>query len=270
MIVCENLIYHFITTMESLLTVHQLQNILKVDRITIYRMLRDGRLKGTKIGQQWRFSPNEIDRVTGSSLEPSEHAPADGSPFFPTHCVQAIQDLFSTVGQIGTLVVDNEGNPLTLESRPCAFCQLIMGSPTSLAGCQASWKAIAHQAGAASSTTQPPEEAIFTCHAGLQYLSAPIVDNGQLIAWFLAGPVNWQAPDPLETAGRVHWLANSYGIDRATLEQAAANIQVIEPARQVELASWPGAAASTVQSILHERISIVDRLQRIADLTQIL
>jgi excisionase family DNA binding protein len=37
------------------LTTRQVQNILQVDRITIYRMLQDGRLKGVKIGQQWRF-----------------------------------------------------------------------------------------------------------------------------------------------------------------------------------------------------------------------
>ena len=34
--------------MTDLLTTRQVQDILKVDRITIYRMLQDGRLKGVK------------------------------------------------------------------------------------------------------------------------------------------------------------------------------------------------------------------------------
>jgi excisionase family DNA binding protein len=49
--------------MTDLLTTRQVQEILKVDRITIYRMLQDGRLKGVKIGQQWRFARREVERL---------------------------------------------------------------------------------------------------------------------------------------------------------------------------------------------------------------
>ncbi len=49
--------------MDDLLTTKQVQDILKVDRITVYRMLNDGRLKGVKIGQQWRFPAREVERL---------------------------------------------------------------------------------------------------------------------------------------------------------------------------------------------------------------
>ena len=49
--------------MDNLLTTRQVQDRLKVDRITIYRMLQDGRLRGVKIGQQWRFPEKEIERL---------------------------------------------------------------------------------------------------------------------------------------------------------------------------------------------------------------
>ena len=42
--------------MDVLLTTREVLDMLKVDRITIYRMLQDGRIKGVKIGQQWRFA----------------------------------------------------------------------------------------------------------------------------------------------------------------------------------------------------------------------
>ena len=42
--------------MNDLLTTRQIEEILKVDRITIYRMLGDGRLRGFKVGGQWRKS----------------------------------------------------------------------------------------------------------------------------------------------------------------------------------------------------------------------
>ena len=46
--------------MDDLLTTRQLQDLLQVDRITIYRMLHDGRLRGFKVGGQWRFSRTAI------------------------------------------------------------------------------------------------------------------------------------------------------------------------------------------------------------------
>ena len=45
--------------MAELLTTKQLEDLLKIDRITVYRMLNDGRLKCVKIGNQWRFPRNE-------------------------------------------------------------------------------------------------------------------------------------------------------------------------------------------------------------------
>jgi excisionase family DNA binding protein len=46
---------------DDLLTTRQLQDLLRVDRITIYRMLKDGRLRGFKVGGQWRLSRGEIE-----------------------------------------------------------------------------------------------------------------------------------------------------------------------------------------------------------------
>ena len=46
--------------MDELLTTRQVQSILQVDRTTIYRMLKDGRLRGVKVGQQWRFHDTDV------------------------------------------------------------------------------------------------------------------------------------------------------------------------------------------------------------------
>ena len=159
--------------MDDFLTSRQVQNILKVDRITVYRMLQDGRLKGVKIGQQWRFPRSEVERMVGGSPQPASPAQDPESPF-PTHCVQTIQDLFSDVGQIGAVVVDSSGAAVTELSRPCAFCQLILASPSGRRACGASWENVAQNCTAGSK--------YFTCHAGLQYVAAPIQDRGQRVA----------------------------------------------------------------------------------------
>ena len=45
----------------KLLTAKQVQDLLHVDRTTIYRMLKDGRLNGVKVGKHWRFSAQEVN-----------------------------------------------------------------------------------------------------------------------------------------------------------------------------------------------------------------
>ncbi len=247
--------------MDDLLTTRQVQDILKVDRITIYRMLQDGRLKGVKIGQQWRFTLRDVERFAGGSLPVEEIAQAEADVSFPTHCVQTIQDLFSDVSQISALVVDQQGRPLTQISQPGAFYQLILSSPAGREASQASWQEFARHSGSGSK--------YFTCHAGLHYVAAPILDQNEQLGLFLAGWFYWQAPDPREEAERVRRLAGAYGLDAEALQQAAHSIPVIDPEQHARVEAWPFTAARAVQSILHERIEFMTRLQQIANLTQI-
>ncbi|HEY9087881.1 MAG TPA: helix-turn-helix domain-containing protein, partial [Anaerolineaceae bacterium] len=114
--------------MDDLLTTRQVQDLLKVDRITVYRMLNDGRLKAVKIGQQWRFPRREVDRLlnTGEPAAAPEADTAAVAAGFPTHCVQTIQNLFSEMGQVSALVVDMQGRLLTEVSSPCALCRMLV------------------------------------------------------------------------------------------------------------------------------------------------
>ena len=44
---------------------------------------------------------------------------------------------------------------------------------------------------------------------------------------------------------------------------------MIDPAQHARVEAWPFTAARAVQSILHERLGFMERLQQIANLTQI-
>jgi general secretion pathway protein E len=57
--------------------------ILKTTRPTFYRWLRGGRLKGTKIGRQWRFRREDIERFL-SGQEPQIDLAADITPLLDT------------------------------------------------------------------------------------------------------------------------------------------------------------------------------------------
>jgi excisionase family DNA binding protein len=250
--------------MEEFYTVRQVQDILKVDRITIYRMLNDGRLKGIKIGQQWRFPHSEIERiVSGDSAAGAVYnSPAASltDVGFPTHCIQTIQNLYSEISRIGALVVDMEGHPLTSFSQPCRYCTLMLSSAAGREACQACWK---------ESAEVSVRQTHFTCHAGLQYLAVPIYDRGTQIGALLTGQFYWQPPDRYEEAERVQKLAATHHIDPDELQSAALEVQIIPNEKHAQVESWPRHAVDAMHSILNERSGFIQRLQQIADLTQI-
>jgi excisionase family DNA binding protein len=247
--------------MDDLLTTRQVQERLKVDRITVYRMLNDGRLKGVKIGQQWRFPRREVERMLGQAEPPAPAAPAASDATFPTHCVQTIQNLFSEIGQVSAVMVDMQGNPLTQISGPCAVCPMLRSSPQGAAACRESWQTFARQSAAGGR--------YFTCHAGLQYTGTPIYDRGEQIGLFLAGQFYWQTPNPEEESARVEQLAAAHQLPVGALQEAARAIPVIPPDLHARVQAWPATAAHAIHSILHERTGFVSRLQQIASLTQI-
>jgi excisionase family DNA binding protein len=246
--------------MDDLLTTRQVQEILQVDRITIYRMLQDRRLKGVKIGQQWRFARREVERLLNSEVKLDQPV-SSADPTFPVHCVQTIQDLFSNVSQMSALVVDRQGEPLTEVSHPCDFCQIMQSSPSGKEACRASWKLAAEHINGGGK--------YFTCHAGLQYVAAPVIDKNELAGLFLSGQFYWQSPDSREQSERNRRLAANYNLDLESLQRAADAIPVIAPQQQTLVEEWPFSAARAVQSILQERILFIERLQQIANLTQL-
>lgn len=98
---------------DDLLTAREVQDLLRIDRTTVYRMLRDGRLAGVKVGQQWRFARRSVDGLLAG--EPRDPA-GDAAPLLPIHCAQAIQDLFATVAGVGVVALAPDGRPLTQPS----------------------------------------------------------------------------------------------------------------------------------------------------------
>lgn len=247
--------------MEDYLTTHQVQDILKVDRITVYRMLQDGRLKGVKIGQQWRFTLGEVQRLIGRNPAEEEILSTGADAVFPVPCVQTIQDLFAEVSQIGAIVIDAQGQPVTQISQPNPFFGAVTASPAGQAAYQATWERFTGEARRGSEQ--------FTCHAGLKYVGVPIYARDEFVGVFLAGQFYWQPADPDEEAARLSRLAHSLDLPLEKLQQSARQIPVIEESRHAQVQGWPAKAARAIQSILKERTGFVERLQKIANLTQI-
>lgn len=246
--------------MNDLLTTKQVQDQLKVDRITVYRMLDDGRIKGVKIGTQWRFTQNEIDRFLGVDT-PEESPAVESIPDFPSMCVKEVQDIFAGIIGVGAVTVTMQGTPLTDPTYSNPFCELIMSSESGKHACQSSWRKIALK------NTGEPE--FQTCHAGLCYKRSVIQSENNQIAWLIAGQFYIKSPDPEIEAKRLEELAAMYQIPKEKLLEAAKKIPVINKSQQDQVKEWTPKVAGTVQSILCERADLIGRLKRIAELSSI-
>jgi ligand-binding sensor protein len=179
---------------------------------------------------------------------------------FPVHCVQTIQDLFSSVSQVSALVVDQFGNLVTEISKPSRFCQMILSTPAGKDACQRCWSESARQG--------ISQNKAFTCHAGLNYVGTSIVHDREAQGMFLMGEIYLKKPNALEAENRYEQLAQTYGLSAKELKKAALEIPVFDETQRNHLTLQPAAAARAIESILNERGGFLKRLQEIANLTQ--
>ena len=244
--------------MGDLLTAHEVQSLLKVDRTTVYRMLKDGRLTGVKIGQQWRFPREEVDALLAGA-HPIEEPSAPPRDILPLHCVQPIQDVFSEIGGVSVVTTAPDGEPLTRPSNPCQFCALIQASPSGRQACIGSWRRLAEQ-----SERRPVFAA---CHAGLQYARARIELGGEPAAMLIAGQFYADAPDAAEVDRRIARLAAEHDLDPRALAEAAREIPTLDGRTRAKIGAWLESVAGTFETIGRERAELMGRLRRIAEMS---
>ncbi len=247
-------------TTSDLLTVKEVQVLLKVDRITVYRMVKDGRLTGVKIGQQWRFARDQLDSLI--SGERSLKSSPTGLPqVLPLHCLQSVQDVFADIAEIGSIMTAPDGVPLTRMSNPSKFCSLILASESGRRACIGSWREL---------TGNPDRKPSFIpCHAGLQYARACVHVSGTLVAILVAGQFHLSAPGADAAGPQIRQLAKQHGIDPKALADAARELPVLQARKQERLGKWLADIARTFEEVGCERAELMNRLQHIADVSRL-
>lgn len=254
---------------DVLLTVRQLQDLLQVDRITIYRMLADGRLQGFKVGGQWRFSRRAIEdwlhEQATSLAAPEPSIAADGLrpslEALPLSCIRAIQEILAQAVGVGAVTTAADGTPLTPVANRCQFCDLVLQTEVGRQRCAESWRNSGAEVRSMPRST--------TCHAGLRYLSARIEVQGRFVAAAHAGQFLSHRPTDAAWGTRVPELAAICGLDAAELHLALDQVPVLEQSTQQQLSRLLGKTAQIFAEIGEERLDFVGRLQRIAAITQL-
>jgi excisionase family DNA binding protein len=253
---------------DSLLTTRQLQNLLQVDRITIYRMLNDGRLRGFKVGGQWRFSREAIEcwlQEQQANLEIREAPSIDGqaqpwAQALPLSCVQAIQDVFAEALGVGVVTTSPDGRPILPVANTCEFCALILESEEGQKRCISSWRAAAATAG------DTPRPAV--CHAGLSYVWSMVEIQGAFVAAVHAGQFLIQPPAAGEiNPDRLAQLSQACGLRPRRLQEALGSVAVLNAERQDQISHMLQRVAQTFSEMGEERLNLLARLRRISEIS---
>lgn len=257
--------------MDELLNVRQLQDILGVDRVTIYRMLEQGQLPGFKVGGQWRFSRQEIEawlarqRAEMPAVQEGDRTASplllsDVTQIIPLSCVRPVLDIFASAMGIAASCVDTRAELLTTFSNPCPFCEQIRAKPEGRERCRRSWRLLLENS--YSTTAQ-------RCHAGLCLHVEAVEIQGQRIAWVLAGQYVLGEGEKDAIGSNAPAIARALGLNQEELVETIRHVHVLSPEDEIRVAGLQKKVAATIVEMVDERLHLLSRLKRIADLANI-
>jgi len=242
--------------MDDLLTTKEVQELLSVDRTTVYRMLKDGRLSGVKIGQQWRFPRREIDILLGE--QPIIFADMGDHPL-PVRDVQPIQDVFAELAEVGAVTTDMDGRALTMISNSCAYCNMIRSTESGRLACSASWRKLAKYS--------ERQTDFFTCHAGLSYARARIDVTNEHPAMLVTGQFYANQPDWDEERGVARKTAVLHNLNEEVMAEAITEISVFNKRKRAQIRTWLSKTAGALERTIRERMELARRLKTIAKMS---
>jgi excisionase family DNA binding protein len=125
-----------------LLTTREVQDLIKVDRSTIYRMAESGRLPAVKVGRQWRFPKDRLYDRLNHQATGTDAGAALGDLITPGS-LQALTGLLGELLGIMVLVTDMAGRPLADVGNPCGLFAAAHRHPGVLERCIGGWREMA-------------------------------------------------------------------------------------------------------------------------------
>ena len=126
---------------QKLLTARQVGDVLGIDTSTIYRMAADGRLPAVKVGRQWRFPAEQIERLVNGSAAQANERPATGRDF---ELEEAVVTMAAKALGVMMVYTDMNGEPLTKVANPCRRFEARAGDPNFVAECASEWREFAN------------------------------------------------------------------------------------------------------------------------------
>jgi excisionase family DNA binding protein len=258
---------------ERLLTTRELQDLLQLDRVTIYKMVKEGELPALRVGGQWRFSLGAVEawlqnhdkeaRPGSGRPDPSSEMPDLSAivlpDLIPLDTLQSIQNQFAHLLGVAAFTVDLDGKPFLPCSRCSRFCQVVHTTEAGMAACQVSWRAMTQ--------ARRPEASVHTCHAGVQYAGAPIFVAGQPIAVVTAGQFLTDKPDAEQFRIKAEATGRAIGVDGQALAEARDSLEVVREERALQITGLLATIANTLSAIGYQSLQMRQNLAQIAALS---
>lgn len=240
--------------MSGMLTSRDLQDLLQVDRSTIYRMAEAGSLPGVKVGRQWRF-PADAVKTWLAKGDKNEEPNAVGNVFPPS--VRPVMDVIAEMLGVMLVLTDMSGVPVTEVSNPCGLFEAIAAYPGGADECIAGWQELAGTADLGPRFTDS--------HLGLQCARAFIRTGPELTAMVIAGgvaPLSWP-PSSEDLAA----MAKRFGAESSALESHVQEVHRLDQEGRQRVLDVLPRVASLIPAMVAEYRSMKGRLEAIAALT---
>lgn len=257
--------------MSMMLTAKQVQELLHVDRSTVYRMAEAGRLPAMKVGRQWRFPARKLEdwvaeaALAGEMVGETAVLPNPKQPQpevslheeLPLACVQLVQDTFAQALGVMMVITDMEGNPVTTLSQPCGLFAAV--ADRALPKCIEQWREMA-----ASVALEPT---FYRSHLGLLCARGLIRQGAALKGMVFVGgiaPEHWPP-----AAAEVARMAADLGVGAEVINGRLPDVYHLTASEKSHVLTLVQRIADVVSHILQERTLLVNKLEAIADLTRI-
>ena len=250
--------------MADFLTTRQLQELLQVDRTTIYRMADAGRVPALKVGNQWRFPSQKVyewletQAPSTEATTAREQPAADLRDLLPIDCVQLIQDTVADLLGVMVVITDLCGRPVTRPSNEFGLFRAVEAA-TDQNRCLELWA----QLGRIPSL----EPAWIESHLGLLCARGLIRAGAELRGMVVVGgvaPQDWPPP-----ASQIDQIAADLAVDSTLIRSHAGEVFRMTVDEQTRALSFVQRTADIVTHIISERNHLFSKLNDIAALTKI-
>lgn len=239
------------------LTTKDLQDLIRVDKSTIYRMAEDGRIPAVKVGRQWRFPEDAVRQMLGDrpAPEPTPKQRTLLASLDPT-ATQAVADLAAEVFGAMVVVTGMNGRPMTDVSNPCGLFSAVASEPEVLPRCIDTW---AHYGEAPDLVPAfRPSQFGFLCARTF------IRVGNELLGMMIVGGIAPQVWPPSDDAIRL--TASGFGVDPVLIRDHVDEVYRLDDGeRQRILDLLPGFGV-LLSRMASSSSSLVGRLDAIASL----
>jgi excisionase family DNA binding protein len=125
------------------LTTRDLQDLIRVDKSTIYRMAEAGKVPAIKVGRQWRFPEDAVMTWLGAAQPPQDepmHATPGLADLVSAPVAQALADLAADAMGVMVVITDMDGAPLTEVTNPCGLFRAVAAEASVMSRCVEMWR----------------------------------------------------------------------------------------------------------------------------------